>query len=309
MTEKRRADLIKKYSEYLSRHRGIDRRNHGVQLHEVRRFLTWLHARRILISKVSAECIQKYVTSSLGEPKARSTKKRIVHVLRSFLRFLFLMNYSRKQLDEAVPRITLYKASHLPHFLSRDEIKRLLKAPDRRTESGRRDYAMLLLMARYGVRLLNAKWLRLQDIDWRKKVITFPALKNGKSVTVPLLPEVARALIQYIKRDRGNDPRPEIFLTIKNRGTGGKLHARRPLSYCNHMSQFKNYYQKAGIKSRQKASHILRHSFATNLLRDEVPIKHISDLMGHRHIDTTSIYAKVDIEALRSIAQPWPEKI
>ena len=126
---------------------------------------------------------------------------------------------------------------------------------------------------------------------------------------VPLLPDVAKALLRYVKVDRGNDPRPQIFLTVRNRVTGGRHHARRPLSYCNHMSQFKDYYNKAGIKSRQKASHILRHSFATNLLRDDVPIKNISDLLGHRHIDTTQIYAKVDVESLRSIAPLWPEAV
>ena len=217
------------------------------------------------------------------------------------------MKYTRRRLDETVPRITLYKAARLPSFLSAREIDRLLKAPDRRTESGRRDHAMLLLMVRYGVRLLSAKWLRLQDIDWRKKTITFPALKNGKTVVVPLLPDVAKALLNYIRIDRGDDQRTEIFFTVRDRGTGGRRHARRPLSYFNHMSQFKDYYVRARINSRQMASHILRHSFATNLLRKEVPIKHISDLMGHRHIETTHIYAKVDIESLRSIASPWPE--
>jgi integrase/recombinase XerD len=263
--------------------------------------------KRIGISQLRAEHVQEYISVCLSEPKARSTKKSVTHVLRVFFRFLFLRELIRKRLDEAVPRIIVYKASYLPSFLSKAEIRRLLKAPDRRTEAGRRDYAMLLLMARYGVRLLNAKWLRLRDVDWRKKTITFSALKNGKMVVVPLLPDVAKALLDYIRIDRGNDPQPEIFLTIRNRGTGGKRHGRRPLSYFNHMSQFRRYYEKANIKSRQKASHILRHSFATNLLRDEVPIKHISDLLGHRHLDTTQIYAKVDIESLRSIVSPWPE--
>ena len=300
--------LIAEYSDFLFRHRGIELRGQGSHRLYVGRFLSWLKTvKRIDISRLRAEHIQEYISVCLNEPNARSTKKSVTHVLRGFFRFLFLKERTRKRLDEAVPRIIVYKAAHLPSFLSKEEIRRLLKAPDRRTESGRRDYAMLLLMARYGVRLLNAKWLRLQDVDWRKKEITFSPLKNGKMVVVPLLPDVAKALLDYIRTDRGKDPRPEIFLTIRNRGTGGKRHKRRPLSYFNHMSQFKRYYQKAQIKSRQKASHILRHSFATNLLRDEVPIKHISDLLGHRHLDTTQIYAKVDIESLRSIVSPWPE--
>lgn len=180
-------------------------------------------------------------------------------------------------------------------------------APDKRTESGRRDYAMLLLMARYGVRLKSVKTLKLSEINWDKREINFPALKGGKPVTVPLLPDVASALLNYIKHDRKKSTFEEVFLTVQNRGTGGKQHRRHPFSGFNHMSQFKNYYLKAKIDSAQKASHILRHSFATKLLENKIPILEIAKHLGQKHLDSAYIYTKVDIENLRSIVPIWPE--
>lgn len=300
--------LIYEFGSFLIQHRGVERNTLGGYYLKLRRFLRWVELNpKIKVRDLRAEHIQNYLAATLKK-KSRAEKKHILTMLRGFLKFLYLRGRTRRRLDQAVPHLTIYKRAALPSFLSPAEVKRLLSAPDKRKESGRRDYAILLLMARYGVRLLSAKWLKLKDINWRKKIITFPALKSGRAVSVPLLPEVASAILNYIKKDRGNNSLPELFLTVQNRYTGGRRHARRALSYFNHMSQFKKYYLKARINSAQKASHILRHSFATNLLRQAVPIKNISDLLGHRHIETTYIYTKVDVERLRSIASPWPKK-
>lgn len=300
--------LLYEYGEYLVQHRGIDSRNVGGHYLRLRRFLRWVQLRqKIKIHQLRPEHIQTYLTKTLRR-RPREEKKEIVSKLRGFLKYLHLKNRVRLRLDRSVPKMAFYKHARVPSYLTPREVERLLRAPDRRIESGRRDYAMLLLMARYGVRLSSVKYLCLKNIDWRKNEIFFPALKYGKSVTVPLLPEVAKAILDYIRRDRGNDDQPEVFLTILNRKGGIRNFPRRRLSYFNHMSQFKHYYVKAGINSAQKASHILRHSFATNLLRDGVPIKNISHLLGHAHLDTTQIYTKVDIENLRSIAPTWPKK-
>lgn len=249
--------------------------------------------------------IQKYFTTALSG-KSRGEKKQILTIVRIFLKFLFLKEIVKTRLDKAVPKLTIYKRSRTPHFLQKQDIEKLLKAPNQKIESGRRDYLMLLFMVRYGVRLLSVKKLLLKDIDWEKNLICFRALKNGKAVTVPILPDVAKAILKYIRKDRFADKNPELFLTIRDRGTGGKKHSRHALSYCNHMSQFKDYYNKSGIKSAQKASHILRHSFATHLLQGGTSIKTISSLLGHKVIDTTQIYTKVDVESLRSITPDWP---
>ncbi len=303
----RNRKLIYLFAEYLIHHRGVGESTISSYYLRLRRFLHWIECKKLVVTDLTTRDIQQFFSTYLKR-KTRDEKKQVITAVRGFLKFLFLKEIIKLRLDIAVPEITLYKKSRVPHYLTRADIEKLLKAPDQKIESGRRDYLMLLLLARYGVRLLSAKKLLLKNIDWKKKLITFPALKNGKSVTVPLLPDVARAVLNYIKKDRSTDKNPELFLTIKDRGTGGKSHARRALSYCNHMSQFKDYYKKTGIKSPQKASHILRHSFATHLIQDGKSIKTISDLLGHTGIDTTQIYTKVDVESLRSITSPWPVK-
>jgi site-specific recombinase XerD len=293
----RNRKLLYEFGDFLVQHRGVERRNLGGHYLKLRRFLRWVELKaKVKNRDLRVEHVQRYLATTMKK-KSRSEKKTILTMLRGFLKFLYMNGRSRRRLDRAVPNLTIYKRAALPSYLTPNEVRRLLKAPNRRTESGRRDYAMLLLIARYGVRLLSAKWLKFEEIDWKKQI-----------VTVPLLPDVARALLNYIKRDRGTDGPPEVFLTVKNRYAGGKRHARRKLSYFNHMSQFKHYYIKAGIDSTQKASHILRHSFATHLLHKEIPMKNIADLLGHRSIETTFIYTKVDVERLRSIASPWPTK-
>lgn len=286
-------------------HKGVSSQTVGGYYLRLKRFGRWVQSHKMRISELQTSDIQNYFTTAL-KGKSRGSKKHILTVVRIFLKYLFLKEIIKFRLDKAVPELTIYKRSRTPSFLKKPDIEKLLKAPNQRIESGRRDYLMLLLMARYGVRLLSVKRLLLKDIDWDKNLIRFIALKNGKPVVVPILPDVAKAILQYIKKDRLTDKNPELFLTIRDRGTGGKKHSRRALSYCNHMSQFKDYYNKSGIKSAQKASHILRHSFATHLLHDGINIKTISSLLGHAVIDTTQIYTKVDVEVLRSITPEWP---
>ena len=296
---------MENYAKFMIQHRGVEQRTAFGNALYIERFMLWCQKYELEFKALTSEDIFRYIVNSYYD-KTRAVKKNISGSLRSFLRFLYLTNRIKKSLDEAVPQIYFYKNASLPSYLSKDEIKALLKAPDLSMESGRRDHAMLLLMARYGVRLISVKSVKLQHIDWKKGVITFPAVKGGSPLAVPLLPDVARALLRYIKKDRGESFFEQVFLTVVKRGTGGNQHAKRSLSYCNHMSQFKNYYNKAGIQSSQKASHILRHSFATHLIQGDVPIKNISDLLGHRNIESTYLYAKVDVEKLRSIANVWP---
>jgi integrase/recombinase XerD len=134
----------------------------------------------------------------------------------------------------------------------------------------------------------------------RQQTIAFAPSKGGKPLKFPLEKSVAEALLAYLRRDRGTAPFHEVFLTIRG--------ARRPLGVNNHLgSAVKTYYQRAGIKATVIGTHAIRHAVATRLLERGASIKTIADLLGHRHIETTYIYTKVDLTQLRTLAGQWPE--
>lgn len=230
----------------------------------------------------------------------RASRKHLTSSLRSFLRFAHVHGYLPRDLVNAVPVLATRRLAYLPRGLTWDEVQRLLKAPDRRTAAGRRDYAMLSLIAAYAVRIGQVTTLKRQDVHWHEQTISFASSKGGKPLQFPLEKPVAEALLAYLRRDRGAAPFAEVFLTTRG--------ARRPLGPNNHLgSSVKVYYQRAGINTPVKGTHAIRHAVATRLLERGNSIKTIADVLGHRYIDTTYIYTKVDLRQLRTLAGQWPE--
>jgi integrase/recombinase XerD len=167
--------------------------------------------------------------------------------------------------------------------------------PDRETHIGRRTYAILQLLATYGVRIGQVTKLRLQDIDWREGSIHFQSSKWGNPLCLPLYPEVADALLAYIRETRGKVPYPEVFLTVFL-----TVDKHMPLRNGRALySSMKTCFRKAGIAA---SAHAIRHAFATRLMEHNTPIKTIADLLGHKSISTTFIYTKVDLKHLRLLA-------
>jgi len=144
--------------------------------------------------------------------------------------------------------------------------------------------------------------MHLTDVEWRQGLIHFRADKQGRPLCFPLRDEVAKALLAYIRRDRGNASYPEIFLTIQGR--------RRPLSLNNHLGcALELYYKRAGVKARRIGAHPIRHAFATRLIQQGASIKTVADLLGHRSIESTFLYTKVHLDQLRTLAAEWPEVV
>jgi integrase/recombinase XerD len=236
----------------------------------------------------------------ISQPLTRASRKHLVSALRSFLRFAHVKGYLDRGLVDAVPVILTRKLDRLPHTISWESVQRLLAMPDQTTLVGRRDFAILRLVASYGLRIGQAIHLRVRDIDWRQGLICFPAEKGCKPLSFPLLKEVAEALLTYL-RDRGEVPSSdEVFLTVRGKA--------RPLGVNNHLgSALRGYYLRAGIKTTLYGAHAIRHAFATRLMEQGTPMKDIADLLGHRSIETTFLYTKVDVERLRTLAAEWPE--
>jgi integrase len=158
---------------------------------------------------------------------------------------------------------------------------------------------MVLMMA-YGLRGVSVAELLLEDIDWQHSRIRIRAQKGGKEVVLPLMDSVGDALIGYLRHRFDKTPFREVFLTIKA--------PVRPLNSVVVSRLVRGHMHKAGIKMAGAGSRILRHSWAIRALANDSPIKSIADVLGHRYIDTTFIYAKADLKTLREVAMPWPEK-
>jgi site-specific recombinase XerD len=176
-------------------------------------------------------------------------------------------------------------------------VELILTRCDRSKPAGRRDYAILLLLARLGLRAGEVAGLELGDIDWRSGEIRV----LGKGLLrdrMPLVPEAGEALASYLRRDRPRSSSRRVFLSLK-----APFCALRG-STVSHIVE--RAVSRSGLKPPFSGAHLLRHSLATNLLRKGVTLQEIAEVLRHRSTATTQIYAKVDIQALRSLAQPWP---
>jgi site-specific recombinase XerD len=221
----------------------------------------------------------------------------MVTALRSFFRYLRHRGAIATDLAGCVPTVPVWSLSTLPRFLPTAAVERLLKRCDRKTAVGRRNHAILLLLARLGVRAGEVMGLSLDDIDWSTGLITIHG-KGGKSAQLPLPPDVGAALAP-MRHDRPRSATRTVFLRhrvplvgIANPSTISTI-VRRALKH-------------AGVESAHKGAHVLRHSLATNLLRHGGSLDEIGELLRHASPDTTAIYAKVDVAALHTLALPWP---
>ena len=249
---------------------------------------------------LSPKTIHDYVIKKCP-PLHRASKKHLTSTLRSFLRFAHIQGHLDRPLVTAVPVIATRKLDRLPRGIPWRSVQAMLREPDRRTPLGRRDYAMLLLLSTYGVRIGQVTALRLKDIRWTGGTIDFAQVKGGKPLRLPLHPLAADALLTYIERDRGHAAFEEVFLT--------RPPNPHPFSLNNHFGQnLARYYRRADIDgSFGGRAHAIRHAFATRLVEQGTPIKTISDLLGHRTIDNTYLYTKVDLPRLRQLAGAWPQ--
>lgn len=241
--------------------------------------------------------VHDYIIAT-SKPLTRASRKHLVSALRSFLRFAHVKGLLARDLVDAVPVLLTRKLDRLPHTISWEDVQKLLAVPDRTTLIGKRDYAILRLVASYGLRIGQAIHLRVRDLDFRQGLIHFPAEKGCNALSFPLLPEVAEALLSYL-RERGDATSEEVFLTVRG--------SRRPLGINNHLgAALKSYFLRADIRATRYGAHPIRHAFATRLMEKGTPIKEIADLLGHRSIETTFLYTKVDVDRLRRLAVEWP---
>jgi integrase len=215
--------------------------------------------------------------------------------LRSILRFLHVSGETAIPLVATVPSTTCWRQVSLPMALNAAEVRAVLACCDRRTTIGRRDYAVLLLMLRLGLRACEVAALTLDDVDW----INGEIIVHGKGATIGRLPlpvDMGEVLVAHLRRRRRGIATRAVFL--------GSRAPYRAVAACAIVAIAQRAFRRAGVTTG--GGHRLRHTAATRMLRRGASLTEIAQVLRHRHIDTTAIYAKVDRVALSALAQPWP---
>jgi len=219
--------------------------------------------------------------------------------LRSFLRYLHHKGLNPVALAGCVPSIRRWKFASLPTYLSAAQVQAVLDGCDRATALGRRDYAILMILARLGMRASEVATLALDDIDWRSGDMLIHA-KGRQRTRMPIPPDVGAAVVAYLRDGRPTSSCRRLFLRTLAPNIGFA-------SGCAITMIAKTALERAGIRGYARhGAHLFRHSLATELLRSGATLSQICQLLRHESHDTTRIYAKVDIEALRPLCLPWP---
>jgi site-specific recombinase XerD len=286
------------YERFLLRERNLSRKTVAWHRRYVSRFLSERFDRAPFnLSNLCATDVTEFVQRHVQQGSPAEAKS-LLAAMRSFLRYLHYKGLINYDLSLAVPKVARWSFSTVPKHLSPDQVREVLRHCDRGTALGRRDYAILLLLARLGLRAGEVVRLNLEDIDWETARITVCG-KGEKWAQLPLPADVARVMANYLRRDRPRCTCRRVF--IRDYAPIGGFNGSGAVA-----SIVKRALTRAGVASARKGAHLLRHSLATDMLRKGASLDEIGEVLRHKSPDTTAIYAKVDLSALKTLALPWP---
>jgi integrase/recombinase XerD len=288
-------DVLQDFRCYLRDERRLVTGSVDNYVRVARRFLDFCAAQGVKgLAGVSADQISGFVLSERIRRPSGSARHAVTP-LRALLRFGQLRGLTPAGLALAVPRAVNSRGAGLPRALAVRDVARLLASCDRRTRRGRRDYAILLMLSRLGLRAGELAALSLDDVDWRNGEIDVHG-KGGRRDRMPLPDDVGQALVAYLRRGRPQSEDRSLFVRLDAPRTG--------LSSGAVTAMVQTAGRRAGVTVT--GAHQLRHTVAVELLRAGAPMSEISDLLRHRRPATTAIYAKVDWTALVPLARHWP---
>ena len=250
-------------------------------------------------NKLDAQSLRQFVLER-SRKCGWAAAKNCTTALRMFLRFLIAEGKCAAGLDAAIPAVAHWRLSSLPRYLQAEDVERVIASCDPASAVGLRDRAILLLLARLALRAGDISQLRLEDIKWTEALISVSG-KSRRETQLPLTQEVGQAVVEYLQHGRPQSDSTAVF-----------VRSRAPFrAFANHCAIsviVERAMRRAGVTCPSRgAAHVLRHSAASSMLRQGASLQEIADVLRHRSIETTQIYAKVDVIALRSIAQPWPK--
>jgi site-specific recombinase XerD len=289
--------LLQDYGRFLAQERGLSQATLDNYLPMARRFLAKAFGTRTAeLGQLGVRDVNRFI---LREKSTFSPKRvqLITTALRSFLGFLYLRGQLAAPLAASVPTVATWRLSELPQFLKPQQVKQLLQSCDRSSPCGRRDYAALLLLARLGLRAGEVVHLCLEDINWSGGEVLIRG-KSSREDRLPLPPDVGSALAAYLQKDRPSCSCRRVFIRMKAPHVGFSS----SVAVCDIV---RRALLRARLEPERKGAHLLRHSLATQMLRSGASLTQIGQILRHQLPQTTEIYAKVDLAALRAIAQPW----
>ena len=290
--------ITRDYTHFLVHERGLRPATLTNYVPIARRFLeTKFGAGKVSLSKLHLTDVTQFVVgdSSTGSPRRAQLT---ASALRSFLGFLTHQGKIPASLAASVPTVANWRLAELPQFLQPAEVEKLLRSCNQKTPTGRRDYALLLLLARLGLRAGEVVHLTLESINWAAGEVLIQG-KSAREDRLPLPPDVGRALAAYLRRDRPVCSSRRVFIRMKAPRQGFASSA----AVCTIL---KRALRRAELHPQKMGAHLLRRSLATHMLRRGASLAQIGEVLRHQLAQTTEIYAKVDLAALRPLAQPWP---
>lgn len=289
--------VLRDFEVFLRSERGLATTTVISYLTVARRILHERFGRKALrLEQLRARDLHRFVVREI-QRVSRTHGKIVITALRSFLRFLLLRGAVQMDLARMLPGVATWRLSHLPRSLLPEQVERLLASCDRSSPSGTRDYAILLLLARLGLRGGEVEHMALEDLDWERGELVVRG-KGPRLERLPLPADVGAAVARYLYEVRPPCATRRVFVRM--------MAPYQDLQQSAVCCIVRRALARAGLDPECKGAHLLRHSLATNLLRRGASLSEIGQLLRHRQPTTTQIYAKVDIEALRGIALPWP---
>lgn len=293
--------LFEAYRQYQRRVRGL----RDSTLHDYERF-----ARSFLqfslgkdpldLTRLTPADVVQFITSLRDRFSPRSLK-HVRTALRSLLRFLRTQGYGDERLELAIPAVAHWRMARLPRCLTEQQLEQVLTAFDPQAPCGLRDHAMVLCLSTLGLRPGEVADLHLEDIDWRGGTVRLRTRKTRRGAVLPLPREAGRAIVAYLRKKRPRTAERRIFVQHLGPRCG------EPLSGHTISEAAIRALHRAGVDAPLQGAYVFRHTVASRLVSRGAPLKEVADFLGHQCLDTTAIYAKVDLPALREVALPWPQ--
>ena len=291
--------LMIKYLAFKSEQRLTNKTVYAYERH-LSRFLHFLKSNKIEdIVSVRLQHILNYIRSI--SPRTITAARTSIHVLRDFFKYLYTQRILETDFSFMIPKSNYKSQPKLPSIYSKEEVERLITSIERSSSVGKRNYAIVLLAARLGLRSSDISNLKFENIFWEQNLIRLVQYKTDKEIELPLLPEVGNAIIDYLKYSRQHSDDPYVFLTVRS--------PIIPITPGGIESLVQHTFTKAGIdtKNRRHGPHALRHSLAGRLLERQTVLPVISEVLGHENTESTKFYLRVDLTSMRQCALEVPE--
>lgn len=289
---------LHRFDDYMGRVRGLAANTRVLYLRPVRRLLEAQFGKRcVVFSAITPEAVRRFVVNENERYSTPASFASVVSALRSYFRFRITCGDPAHQLIGAVPYPANWQLASLPKALSHTEVERLLASLDQTSRSARRTAAMVRCALELGLRSAEIAKLTLDDINWRAGTIRLRRTKSRREDVLPLPETTGGAIVEYLKRERPQSSYRAVF-----------VHHRAPYDQPIGSDCVRNVIRRAYVRAGLPYSraHLLRHTLASRLLEGGDSLKEVADVLRHRSLNTTLIYAKLDSRSLAGVALPWP---